>query len=246
MKRLLIILLLLLPLPVHAAITIDAISTDDGMNGGNIIISHTAAADATLALVCASDRDTTENTLGANPTATYAGNAMTAVPGAIGTYSDTMRSSMFYYVSPPSGASNIELNESASSDRYVMSVITLKGTATTDIFNTASATGASSASADIDGLASAVGEFAVMCGAIRTNTPTVSPDATSPVSTEQVEYDHPDAIGITHFVYTEDGAATSINMRVDISASQWWAAAAVSIRPAVSASVRRQAPVFYP
>lgn len=230
----------LLTTPSWAAITIDAVTTAGnvgiGINTTEASFSHTGAADATLALVCYTGRDTTA-TMGTDASVTYGGNAMLAVTGAIQTQGSFLQSQLFYLTSPPSGAQTINVTAATGSDREVVSAITLKGTATTSIFNTAGTMGSEgTTSIDIDGLASAVGEFAVMCGTQSTNTPTVSPDATSPVSTEQLEADHTDSIGMTHFVYTEDGAATSINMRVDSDTSARTSAVAVSIRPAASSA----------
>lgn len=233
-----LLIFLLIPSWVHAAITVDAVTLAGnvgiGINVTEASLSHTAAADATLALVCVTERDTTA-TMGAGPSVTYAGNAMTLVDGATQTQGSFLKSSLFYYVSPPSGSQTINVTASTNSDREVVSAITLKGTATTSIFNTAGTMGSEgTTNIDIDSLASAVGEFAVMCGAQSTNTPNVSADATAPVSDEQVEADHTDGIGLTHFIYTEAGATTSIDMRVDSDSSQRTSAVAVSIRPAVS------------
>ncbi len=215
-------------------ITFDAITTAEGMNVTNISTSHTGAADATLALACVTERDTAF-TMGAGPSVTYGGNAMTLVSGATQTQATRVKSSLFYYVSPPSGAQTVNMTRSTNANRYMMSVLTLKGTALVNIFNTAGTFGSDAATnIDIDSLASASGEFAVMCGLQQTNTPVISPDATSPVSTERAEVDHTDSTGLTHFVYTEDGAVTSINMRVDSDTSVYTSAVAVSIRPAAS------------
>lgn len=232
----------LLTTPVWAAITIDGTpSFGGGINGTgdpDVSFSHTSTA-PTLALACIAERATGSN-MGAGPASvTYGGNAMTLVPGATQTQGSLMKTSIFYYVSPPSGSQTVAMNASTNSNRYMMSVITLAGTATTSIFNTAGTNGAASGTnLDVDGLASAVGEFAVACGAQETNSPAFSADATSPVSTEQVDEDMTsiDAIGLSHFIYTEDGAATSIDMRVDSTVSQDWSMSAVSIRPAASVS----------
>lgn len=254
MPYLLTILLLLLHSPVWAAITIDGTpSFGGGINGNgtpDISFSHSSTA-PTLSLACVAERDVSGAALGAATSVpTYAGNNMTLVPGATQNQGGVMKTSLYYYVSPPSGSQTVTLpTVSANADRYMMSVITLAGTATTDIFNTAGTNGAATGTnLDVDSLASAVGEFAVACGAQETNTPAFSADATSPVSTEVVDEDMAsiDGIGLSHFIYTEDGAATSINMRVDSTGNVDWSMVAVSIRPAASATVRCQSPVFYP
>lgn len=253
MKHLLIILLLLLPAQLHAAITIDGTpSFTAGLNGTgdpDLSVSHTSTA-PTLALACVLERATANNMGASTSVPTYAGNAMTLVTGATQTQATRMKTSMYYYVNPASGTQTVALpTVSTNSTRYALSVITLAGTATTSIFNTAGTNGADSGTdLDVDSLASAVGEFGVACGAQSTNAPAFSADATSPVSTEQLDEDltATDSIGLSHFIYTEDGAATSINIRVDSTVSQYWSMVAVSIRPAVAATVRRQGAVWYP
>jgi hypothetical protein len=69
-----------------------------------------------------------------------------------------------------------------------------------------------------------------MCGASATAASTASPDATAPTSTEQLDVAHTNATSVRNWVYTEDGAATSIDMRVDLASSVRMAAVAVSIR----------------
>lgn len=230
-----IFFILSLPSYAHAAITIDAATTGHAINGTNISISHTGAADATLALACVTERDSATNNLGAGPSVTYGGNAMTLVSGATITTGTRVKASLFYYLSPPSGAQTVELTESTNANRYSMTAITLKGTAGTSTFNTAGTYGdATSTNINIDGLASSAGEFALMCGMQHTQASTVSPDATSPVSTEYLEVDHTDSTSFTHYIYTEAGASPSIDMRVDSDTSSYSAAVAVSIRPLTS------------
>lgn len=236
MRALILIGILLIPTLGHAAVTVDAVTSGEAMNAGDIGFSHIGAADATLALACITERDTTLS-IGAGPSATYGGNAMTLVPGATQTQATRLKTSLFYYVSPPSGSQAFSVTKSTNANRSIATVVTLKGTATTSIFNPAGTNGADSGTnLDVDGLASAVGEFAVLCGQQSTNAPVVSADATAPVSTELTEVDHSDGTGLTHFMYTEDGAATSINMRVDSDTSIYWSAVAVSIRAATGNS----------
>lgn len=253
MHYLLTLLLLLLPSPLWAAITIDGtISFVAGRNGTgypDLSVSHSSTA-PTLALACVAERASSNNMGASTSVPTYGGNTMTLVTGATQTQATRVKTSLYYYVSPPSGSQTVALaTVSTNSNRYMMSVMTLAGTATTSIFNTAGTNGGDSGqNLDVDGLASAVGEFAVACGLQSTNAPVFSADATSPVSTEQLDEDMTatDSIGLSHFVYTEDGAATSINMRVDSTVSQYWSMVAVSIRPAVTATTQQQSPVFYP
>lgn len=217
-------------------ITIDAITTGHDINANNLSVTHTGAADATLALACVSERDSATGNLGAGPSVTYNGVSMTLVPGATVIANSRAKSSLFYILSPPSGAQTVAMTRSTNANRYSMSVLTLKRTALVSTFNTAATfSSTSSANIDIDGLASASGEFAVMCGMQVSNAPIISPDATAPVSTEQVDVDHTDSTGLSHFVYTENGASTSINMRVDTDTTATTtlptAAVAVSIRP---------------
>lgn len=234
MKPLLLVLVfvILIQSTASAAITIDAATTGHAINGVDVSFSHTAAADATLALACVTERDSATTNIGAGPSVTYGGNAMTLVPGATVIAGTRIKASLFYYLSPASGASTVTLTESTNANRYTMTALTLKGTAASSTFNTAGTyNSTASTNINIDALASAVGEFAVMCGLQYLQASTVSPDATSPVSTEYLEVDHTDPTSFTHYIYTEDGAATSIDMRVDSDTSTYAAAVAVSIRP---------------
>lgn len=246
--RRLLLVSLLWSTPSWAAITIDGTpTTGGGINTNNISISHSSTA-ATLALACVFERDTTL-AMGAGPSVTYGGNAMTLVPGATQTQATRVKASLFYYVNPPTGSQTVAMTRSTNANRYIMSVITLAGTATTSIFNTAGTAGGDTGTdLDINTLASAAGEFGVACGGQSTNAPAFSADATSPVSTEQVDADITalDSIGVSHFIYTEDGASSSIDMRVDSDTSQYWSMVAVSIRPAATTTVRPRAVVVYP
>lgn len=229
----LILIFCFLTTPTWAAITIDATTTAEGTGTGNISLSHTAAADATLALACVGERSTTA-TLSGTTTATYAGNAMTQ----IGTLINTARTkaTLFYYVSPGSGSSTVAMSRATGSDRYIMSVTTLKGTATSSIFNTAATGGNTTSSLDINSVASAVGDLVWFCGLQTTTTPVITPDATSPVSTELVDVDHTGGFGLNLFVYYEDGANSTVDMRVDSDTATYWSGVAVSIAPGAEAA----------
>lgn len=247
MRYRLLLILSLVSTPSWGAVTIDASTTAHAINAENISLTHTGAADATLALACVTERDSSTNNIGAGPSVTYGGNAMTLISGATVTAGTRIKASLFYYLSPPTGAQTVAYTRSTNANRYTMTAITLKGTAGANTFNTAGTySSTASTNIDIDGLASAVGEFAIMCGLHYTQASTVSPDATSPVSTEYLEVDHTDSTSFTHYIYTEDGAATSIDMRVDASVSNYAAAVAVSIRPEAAAIVRHRATVIYP
>lgn len=239
-RLVLLVLALVLPSVALGAVTIDTISSSEGFTSGgtgSTSHSHTIAADANLVLVCLAERDANASGITADTSSVTVGGA--AATKLIGVQESTpqVRSVMFYKLAPATGSQTIAATADTGSDLLVTSVISLKGVAQTGTFNTAgsnSSTG--STNADINGLASAVGEFAVLCGASATAASSSSADATSPVSTEQSDVAHTNGTSVRGWIYTEDGAATSIDMRVDLASSVRWAAVASSLRPLVSSA----------
>lgn len=233
MKQLIFWIWVLVASPVWAAITYDTSSVGEGTNSTSH--SHTVAADANIAIICLAMRETTPSVQPATAV-TVGGQAATFLAG-VTTGDSIIRTEMWYKLAPLTGAQTVAVTADATTDRIVTGVMTFKDVAQASTFNTAvtnSSTG--STNADVDSISSAVGEVGVYCGGVRTSASTPSADATAPVSTERFEEPHNDAISVIGFGYTEDGAATSIDMRVDLTGSERWAAAAVSMRPLVTSS----------
>lgn len=230
------------------AITIDNVTSAEapvGTPGTVTFNSHAIAADANAVLIGVCERDTNASGYTVDTaTVTVSGVSATQVIGQGNGAS--MRSVLFRLLAPATGSPSIVVNGDTGTDRMIVGVISLKNVASSSAFNTAGGVGAvGTTDGDIDGLASAADEFAVMVGCIRTATPTPSPDATAPVSTEQLDVAHTDATSVRVYLYTEAGAASSINMRTDFSVSADWAATAVSIRPGLLTN-RRQPIVSFP
>lgn len=242
-------LLLLTASTAQAAVTLDN-STAFGISGtgnsqsGSLAIS----SDANLAIVCLSERDSNSSNF-TTDTATVTIGGVTAVQ-LIGAHSsdEIVRSVMFYLLSPPTGTVTVSATGDTGSELLTVGVMSFKGVAQTGTFNVASSnSNTGSTNADIDGLLSATGEVGVMCGTVRANTSTPSPDATSPSSTEIFDYVAPSgSIFIRVFGYIEAGDTGSINMRVDLSGSERWAVTGVSIRPIVAATSRHRRAVMLP
>lgn len=236
--------------PAWSAITLDnAASFGDGTAAANPQSSSvTIAADANLAIVCLAERDTNSSNFTASTASVTVGGVAATQLTAVQTSDNLIRSVLFYKLAPATGSVTVQATPDTGSDLMAVGVLTFKGVAQSGTFNTAatnSSTG--SANADVDGLASSVGELAVLCGATRLSTTTASPDATTPVSTEQLDYvTTGGAIFVRMFSYTEDGASSSINMRVDLAGSDRWAAAAVSLRPLLTTAVRHRSTVLLP
>jgi hypothetical protein len=248
MHRLIVIILaiLLAASSVHAAITYDTASSTSA-NATSTTQNHTFAADANFGTICVMQRDT-GGAVGAASGVTVNGDPATPVTSGGLTHSGSvLRIDMFYYPSPPSGVQEIIATGHANTDAIVTIVKSFKGVNLSDPLNTAKTAQGTSTNADIDTIASAVGELVDGCFNVRTFGTTIGPDATAPVSTERIEdpQDEAGTNGINTAGYTEDGAATSINMRVDLGASVQWEGVAVSIRAAAEATRRPIAPMVF-
>lgn len=238
-RRLIVLLLVLwAPAPLWAAITVDTVSGSGGTTSTSH--SHTVAADANLVMACVVERE--DGLAVAQATSvTIGGQAMTALPSGAGVNSTTrLRAEWFYRLAPSTGAQTVAVTGGAGTDRMVTTVITLKGAAQSSTFNTPSVLGSTAAGTNVDlnSIASAVGELGLLCGISRVETVTPSPDAATPVSTELIE--QPFNSGGTStlgFIYSEDGASPTIDMRVDLSGNEIWAVSGVSVRAAAAASV---------
>lgn len=238
MKKILLFVLLLTTHSTwaQAAPTVDAVASAEGGIGGgtndDATYNHPIAADANFIFVCVSERNTAVTGFTNTATVTVGGASATKVTGGAAQSADGgVRVSLFYKASPATGTQSIVVVGDSGTDRMTVESISLKGVDTGSPFNTVStAVSNGSTNADVDALASATGELAVLCGVSGSAAGSPSPDATSPVSTEQVDITHTDPTSMHGFIYTEAGAPTSINMRVDLAASIRWAASAVSVR----------------
>lgn len=219
----------------RAAVTIDnTTSAEANVGTPNSIpnyTGHTIAADADAILIGVCMRDTNASGY-TNDTATVTVGGVSATQILAVDNTVSIRLALFRLLAPTTGTPSIAVAGDTGTDRLIIGVMSLKGVAQSGSFNTASSNyGLGVTDADIDSLASATGEFAIMAGCIRLNTITPSADATSPVSTEQLDVAHTDSTSVRVFLYTEDGASSAINMRVDLSGSGDWAGVAVSVRP---------------
>ena len=210
-----------------------------------VTFNHTIESDANLVLICLAERDTNASGFTVDTASvTVGGQAATQLIGQGN--GATIRTVMFYRLAPPTGTQSISVTGDTGNDRLMVAAIAVINAAQTSTFNTAKGAGTTATTnMDVDTISSAIGELGVMCGSIRTSAITASADATSPVSTEQVDVAHSDSTSVRIFMYTEAGAATSIDMRVDASGSADWAATAVSIR-ASAGSTRRRLPIHFP
>jgi hypothetical protein len=247
MQILLAFLLCLFASPVYAAITYDTQSSTSVNGGSSTSHSHTVAADANIAVVCLAIRDD-GGAVAAATGVTIGGDAMTRLRGE--THSgNIIRAELWYRLAPLTGSQTVAVTGAVGTDRIVTGVMTFKGVAQSNTWAT-DADGAvgqgSSTNMDVDSIASALGEMGVFCGASRGLNQTASPDGTAPVVTERVEL-CADCSGGTLLGYsaTEDGAATSINMRVDLTVSATWVAVGASMQAAATSTRRPIAPMVF-
>jgi len=220
---------------VHVAPSFDTQCTGEGTTSATC--DATVASDANIAIVCVAGRDS-GGAVQPAVSASVEGQAATFLAG-ITNAGNVIRVDLFYKLSPITGA-NVTASATADSanEFTIVGMMTFKTVAQTSTFNTEkTAQGVTENAADINTLASAVGELGVLCGAGRTATGTASivePDPTSPVSTERFDHEYTGTdTAVRGWGYTEAGAASSIDMRVDYDedASTQWATAAVSMRP---------------
>lgn len=227
MRFLLLLCALLAPTVGWAQIAVDATSSGEGTTSTSH--SHTFAS-GSIALICTGLR-APDGTAAAVSSVTVGGSAATLLTTANEVGTNAMRVEMWYHLSPGTGAQTVAATYNASTTRALTQVISLTGVSTTSTFNGTATDQGAATNADVNAIASAVGELGVLCGVGRTNTTTVSADATAPVSTEQLETSHTQSSSFTSFLYTEAGASSTIDMRVDLSASVQFAAIGASVRP---------------
>jgi hypothetical protein len=239
--------LLLCASPAWAAITYDTASSTSA-DATTTTHDHTVAADANIAIACVAQRDT-GGAVGAATGATIGGEAMTLITSGGLTHSGSvLRLDVFYKLAPLTGTQSVVATGHANTDAIVTGVITLKGAAQTDTFNTTDTAQGTGTDASIIDTASAVGELVVGCFNVRTFSTTLTAEGTAPVSTERWK-DSEDEAGATNGLvaagYTEAGAATDIDMRVTLGSSVQWEGIAVSIRAAAEATRRPIAPMVF-
>jgi hypothetical protein len=242
MKRLMwfTLCLFLLTDPLWAAISYDATSGQSSEGTTSTTHNVTIAADANILIVCLAIRES-GGAVAAATGVTVGGAAATFLSGATNA-GNVIRAEMWYKLAPATGTVSVVASYNASTDLAITGGMAFKGVAQSSTFGTpVTAVSSATTNIDVDAIGSAVGEMGVLCGAVRDNgsaQTTVSADGTAPVSTERYEDPHGAGLpSITGFGYTEDGAATSINMRVDANNTAQWAAVGVSMRP--SATTRR-------
>lgn len=224
----------------HAEIAIDTTSSGEGTISTSH--SHTFAA-GSIAIICPGMR-APDGTVAAVSSVTVDGSNATLITAQNEVGTAAMRVEMWYHLSPGTGSKTVAVTYNASTTRALTQVISLTGVAASSVFGAASTAQASNSNVDINSIASAVGELGIACGVARTNTTTASADATSPVSTEELETSHTGASSFTSYLYSEAGAATSINMLIDLSVASQHAAIGVSVRPLVSDFRKRQALLY--
>lgn len=238
----------LLPALAQAQVAIDAVSqAESAVPGTSTTHNHTLGGAATWIGVCVSTRD---HGLAIQPvTSVTVGGVSAMLVDRAQTSNNGISAELWHLPSPPTGVQSIVVTNDAVNERTVTTAISLTGTATSSMLGTAiTATdpGSANANVDVDVIPSAVGELGIVCGAARVDTTTVAADPTAPVSTERVERAHADSTSLIGFLYSEDGAATSINMRMDLTPAERWAAVGVSVKPLVATTPRKRGAVFYP
>ncbi len=231
--------LCLLTSPAWAAPTFDAASSSEGTTS----TSHdqTVAADANIIIVCLAIRDTA----GAVQPATAVTVEGAAATFLVGASNAVIRTELWYKLAPTTGVGvTIAATGDATTDAMVTGAMSFKAVAQSSTFNTAASATGSSADVDVVTIASAVGEMVAYCGAGQHLSATYSADAATPVSTERYEDLH-SGLALGGFGYTEDGAATSINIRVDATTIINFAAVAGSMRPLAASTRRAVAPIMF-
>lgn len=238
LKRVLAVLLSLsLASPAWAAITFDAASSAEGTTSTSH--SHTFAANANIAIICTGIRENGQGAAEAS-SVTVDGAAATFLSGSGASPDNIIRNGIWYKLAPTTGTVTVAVTGATGTDFLVTGVMSFIGVAQSSTFNTVGTLAGTGTNVNINSLASAVGEMGVMCGANLSEVFTVAPDPGTPVSVEQFERHHATSTSLTGYGYTEDGAATSINMQADVSSSVNLAAAAVSMRPLGSGVASRR------
>lgn len=250
MKHLLIILLLLLPSPLWAAIAYVGSQTYEANAGSGAGGNFTFSSGANkIALVCRAIRENGGAVAADTAVPTINGVNTTQIGTGITNSSNVMRAELYYMVNPPAGSQAVATTPAATTDRNMTVVAEYTGVDQTTPVGTATTLSASTVNVDIDGIASAIDDMVVACLSIRSQDPhaTVAPDATAPVSTERIDQGHTATTNTLKIAfYEEAGAATSTNIRVDLDIGSQSAHVGVSLKPAAASAVtRRQSPVWF-
>lgn len=230
----LLALLLCVPSWVDAAVTVDTTSSGEGISATTATSSHshTIAADANLVIVCLAERDSDAGGLTADTASVTVGGASATKLNAVTNPDATSRGVFFYKLAPATGSQTIAVTADTGTNRLTTGVISLKGAAQTSTFNTSSTNSSNTGTnADLNGIASALGEFVLVCGSSVTAAASATPDATAPTSTEQLDVANSDSTSIRVWIYTEDGAASTTDIRVDLASGNRWTTVGSSIRP---------------
>jgi len=240
MKKLaLLCLILALPTLSYGAITYDTAQTWEAEAGagagGNITIG---SGSNRIVFICRSIRDSSGAVAADTSAPTVGGSPATQIGTGITNSGNVMRAELWYYLSPPSGSVAIATTPAASTDRNLTAAIAYSGVAQTSTFNTPNTQQTVGTDMDTDSIASALTDLVVQCGVQRRGTAaiTASPDGTSPISTERVDVAHTQTTSSSVTFYEEAGAATSTDIRVDLSESVQWAAIGVAMRAAADAA----------
>lgn len=221
---------LLLAAPAWAAVTYDTVSSASTSTSGasSLTWSHTvtsAGSNRLLVVGVASD-DNTPRTVSS---VTYNGVNLTQVPG--GTADNLARVDMWYLVNPATGANDVVVTLSGSTE-FSAGATSWTGVDQTTPLGTASATAGHSSSVSLSGVSSAADEFVVDVVAIDSSSATITSDVSQASRWERGGGEATaGGLNVVGGQSTEAGAA-SVTMSWSVSATKDWAIAAVSIKPA--------------
>lgn len=244
-----VIAALVLPWRALAAVTVDTAQSWEAEAGSGAGGSITVGASSNRALlICRCIRENGGAVAADTAVPTVGGNNATQIGTGVTNASNVMRTEAYIYLNPPIGSNTVATFPAASTDRNLTAAISLFGVHQTVPTGTPSTNQASSSNMDVNSIASDVGDLVALCGSARVGAAaiTATPDATSPASTERIDTAHSNSVSSgTIVAYTEDGASTSTDVRVDLSESVQWAALGVAIKPA-PVSARNRGVVMMP
>lgn len=244
------LLLLLLPSPLWAAIAYVGQTTAEAESGAAPTLNHTFGSGSNkIAIIVRCLRENGGAVAADTAVPTLGGNNTTQIGSGVTNGNNVVRVELYYYLNPPSGSQSIVSSPDATTDRNQTAVLEYTGVAQSSTFGTAVTAQTASTNMDVNSIGSAVNELGILAGCARRGPvadTTASADATSPVSTERIDDPHSgESNTATIIAYEEAGAATSINMRVDLSEAVQWAAMGVSMRPAADPSTRQRSMVLF-
>lgn len=239
--------LLLLSAPAWAAIAFDAQSTAEGTTDATA--AHTFSGSANFAYICVGVRDS-GGAVAAPTGVTVDGNAATLVANALNP-NDVVLASVWRYNNPPTGTVNVIATGAAGTDFTLIAVRSYSGVYAAGPVGTPVEFEPLGETTNIDAnaIGSETGQLGLLCAVARKGTSniTFSADATAPVSTERADFTHSSGSAqISLAVYDEDGASSSIDMRINGSESVATAAVGVSLIPDPAGATRRRGAVALP